>query len=120
MKIHTLLIAFLLLGMISCKKKSVVETVTNSNSCNDTTNISYSNQIQPILNYYCVQCHDASTSQNFTTYKTTKPFATAGILQGCIDGDPNFILMPPANSKKMTSCDINKIHAWVRQGMKDN
>lgn len=107
----------------SCKKKE--ETIplvdkTISDNCIDTMYVSYTKQIQPILNANCVRCHDAATGQNFTTYKTTKPFAEAGILQGCIDGDPNFILMPPSNSKKMNSCDINKIHAWVRQGMKDN
>lgn len=119
MKIQILLFAFLLLGMISCKKKSVVvaPVTPTKTTCIDTVNISYSNQIQPILNANCVRCHDAATSQNFTSYKTTKPFAEAGILEGCITGKPDFLLMPPA--QKMDSCDIKAIQAWVHQGMKE-
>ena len=121
MKIQTLHFAFLLLGMIiSCKKKSVVVSppTPSKTTCIDTVNISYSKQIQPILNANCVRCHDAATGQNFTSYKTTKPFAEAGILEGCITGKPDYLLMPPAD--KMDSCNIKAIQVWIRQGMKDN
>jgi hypothetical protein len=111
---------FAILG--SCKKTTITSQSTNvnqnSNSCSDTINVSYSKQIQPILNTNCVRCHDAETGQNLTTYQTTLPFAKAGIIEGCITGKPDFILMPPAN--KMDSCTIQTIQAWIRQGMKDN
>lgn len=121
MKIQFLIIAFLFMGY-SCKKKSViVDQSTTKNvtiTCSDTINVSYSKQIQPILNTNCVRCHDAETGQNLTSYKTTLPFAKAGIIEGCITGKPDFILMPPAN--KMDSCTIKTVQAWIRQGMKDN
>ena len=121
MQPYLLLIAFLFIGF-SCKKKSVVvDQSTSKNtsiSCSDTINVSYSKQIQPILNTNCIRCHDAETGQNLTTYQTTLPFAKAGIIEGCITGKPDFILMPPAN--KMDSCTIKTIQAWIHQGMKDN
>jgi len=113
-------IAGILLIALACKKK-VTSDVTNnptSMNCNDTVNVSYLKQVKPIINTNCVRCHDASTGQNLTTYTSTKPFAQYGTLEGCIKGDPNYTLMPPAN--KMDSCSIRIIQQWIKQGYKNN
>lgn len=113
------IVAILFLS-IACKKKTSVADNPSSSvvNCNDTVNVSYLKQVKPIINANCVRCHDASTSQNFTTYASTKPFAEFGTLEGCITGDPNYTLMPPGN--KMDSCSIRIIKQWIKQGYKNN
>jgi hypothetical protein len=122
-KAHYLVIGIFLLSF-ACKKKvenSVIPpTISNTIHCNDTSNISYSKTIQPILNTNCVRCHDASTSQNFTTFAGTKPFATSGILIDCITGSNGEILMPPINEPKLDSCTIKVIKKWIKEGCNNN
>ena len=107
----------------SCKKKETTNIILGSNklvNCVDTLSVSYVKQVQPILNANCVRCHDASTGQNFTTYETTKPFATSGVLVDCIKGNVNEILMPPKPNKTLDTCEIKLIQIWIKQGCKNN
>lgn len=110
---------------LSCTKK-----VENSNTdingstiksiCSDTVAISYSKTVQPILNQHCIKCHDASTSQNFTNYNGTLPFAKAGILADCITGTNGELLMPPSNENKLDTCSIKIVNQWINEGCKNN
>ncbi len=119
------LILLILLLSLSCTKKvasSLPISSTNSTikTCSDTVAISYQKTIQPILNAYCVKCHDAATSQNFTNYTGTLPFAKAGILEDCITGSNGEILMPPSYDAKLDSCSKKAIQIWVKEGFKNN
>ncbi len=119
------LILLIILLSLSCTKKvesSIPTSSTNSkiNKCSDTMDISYQKSIQPILNTHCIKCHDASSSQNFTTLVGTLPFAKAGILENCITGSNGEILMPPKSSSTIDSCSIKKLHYWIKQGCKNN
>ncbi len=127
LKLNTLkkIILGIFLLSLSCTKKvensnPVINGSTIKSICSDTVAISYSKTIQPILNQHCIKCHDASTSQNFTNYNGTLPFAKAGILENCVTGTNGEILMPPTRSSTMDSCSIKQIHYWIKQGCKNN
>jgi len=121
----TFIIVSIIFFSASCSKKK--EQSLNSNNpilsstiCIDTISISYAKTIQPILNTYCVKCHDAASAQNFTNYSSTLPFAKAGILADCITGSNSEILMPPSYDATLDSCSIKAVKNWIKEGCSNN
>ena len=94
----------------------------------DTSSVSFSTDIMPILTSSCNiagGCHDAagqSTSgYNFTTYAGIQTIANYNILINDINGTPSAgHNTMPKNLPKMSACDINKITAWVNKGAQNN
>lgn len=102
----------------------------------DTTKISYSSSIAPIISDNgCNVCHGSSAAassgggiilDNFSGVRAT---VTAGQLipsvrqdptcSTCVPPYPNYEIMPKGGSK-ISSCSINKIIAWVNQGAQNN
>lgn len=124
MKYRYIFLLIFLFSWISCSKKKekseIINPKSSSTICKDTVSISYAKTIQPILNTYCIKCHDAATSQNFTNYTGTLPFAKAGILEDCITGTNGEILMPPSYDSTLDSCSKKAIQIWVKEGFKNN
>ena len=86
----------------------------------DTTSVSYARDIVPILRAYCYECHGAGNTagSNGTLlegYDNLKGWALNGYLVGNVTHAPGFIGMP-YQRPMLSSCDINKITAWVHQG----
>jgi hypothetical protein len=99
--------------------------------------VSYSEDVQPILQVRCVACHqigqDGFEKSGFdlTTYeglmKGTKHGAmiTAGDpvtsnLMVLIDGKADKSLQMPHGKKKLSSCDRDIIRKWIKQGAHNN
>jgi len=90
-----------------------------SNSC-DTTNVSYSGTIVPILNNSCLTCHSTPSTGGsilLTTY--AEVVASAPRITGSIKQLSGFSAMPK-NSSKIKSCSITQWDIWVRNGMLNN
>lgn len=102
--------------------------VTPPNTVCDTTAMSFTNNILPILNANCNiagGCHNTSgksVSQfDFTTYPDVKTEATIDIMVNDINGTPSSRHHAmPLNLPKISQCDINQITAWINQGALDN
>lgn len=90
-----------------------------------TANMSYTNDIRPILqNNGCLAsgCHGGSAATNalfMDSYESLKIYVNAQRLIGAIKHQPGFSPMPK-QSDKIKDCEIKKIEAWVVQGAKDN
>jgi len=87
-----------------------------------TTNMSYANDIVPILQTNCYICHAQSVSLGNVTlegYNNLKVYATNGKLVGVINHDSRFPAMPQG-AAKLAACNIMKIEAWVADGAPDN
>jgi len=88
----------------------------------ETQNMSFANDIKPIIDQYCVSCHSGanpSASIDLSDYPGVKAIADNGLLQEVIsrpNGDPT--LMPP--SGKLSDCRIRKINSWVIDGAQPN
>lgn len=109
---------------ISCKKESTPDKSSSSISC-DTLQVSYSKTIAPILQQHCYSCHSgpaASAGLRLEQYSVVKSLATDGIntLVNSVNGNPDFTYMPPTPNAKLNSCEINKLQAWVNQGVLNN
>ena len=91
-----------------------------SNSC-DTTNVTYSGTIVPILQGSCLGCHGTppkgATSRSLSTY--SEVVANADRITGSIKQLSNFRAMPEG-STKINGCSISQWDIWVRNGMLDN
>jgi uncharacterized membrane protein len=84
----------------------------------DTVAISFSQDIQPIINASCVSCHAPGKEQEstpFTTYEEIKLYSDGAIVER-ITGIGG--IMPPSGA--ISSCNQLKIQAWVNAGALNN
>jgi hypothetical protein len=87
-----------------------------SNTC-DTTNVTYSGTIVPILNNSCLTCHsNASTGGSILLNTYAEVVASAPRLTGSIKQLSGYSPMPK-NGGKLKSCSITQWDIWVRKGM---
>jgi Planctomycete cytochrome C len=97
-----------------------------NNSCVggcDTTNVTYSGTIQPILQSNCSgsSCHDANDPAgniNLTNHAGAAAVANNGHLAGAIQHAYGYTAMPP--NLWLSQCDIDKILIWVQDGAPNN
>jgi hypothetical protein len=85
----------------------------------DTTDMSYSQEIQTILVNNCYACHSTTSPgvvDVFDSYEQLKIYADNGKLLSSIRDIAN--PMPPTGL--MSECNINRIEAWVKAGAPDN
>lgn len=111
MRTRLLFSAGLLLFVFSCSKEMGDPKVEV-----DCSQVTFSNDIVPILNTHCVSCHTGSFSQgDFTNYSGIKPRADNGkVKQWAVDSK----LMPP--SGPLPPSEIKKIQCWLDAGAPNN
>ena len=94
---------------------------TNCTEVCDTANVTYSGSVKPILNTYCVGCHNGSTGGtniNLTTYSGTYQTVTSERLMGSIEQLTGYSAMPQGS--KLSDCKISIIQKWINEGAPDN
>ena len=92
----------------------------DSSGCN-TLNMSYANDISPIISGNCAGCHSGASPSggiNLSTYSGLAAFAGNGKLYNAIAQNGLAQSMPP--SLKLTTCKIRQIKSWVDAGYPDN
>jgi hypothetical protein len=109
--------------LLGCKKDKADVLYPTTNNC-DTINVTYSNQVAPILTKNCAfsGCHNTATKSAgyaYDSYSETKVSVTNNALIGSIKHLSGFSSMPKGGVK-LSNCDINKIQAWINQGALDN
>lgn len=98
-----------------------------NNSCTvgtcDTTGVTYSATVVPILQTNCTGCHSGSAPAgggvDLTAYANVSAQVSSGKLWGDISHATGFNAMP-LGSSQLSACDLNKIHAWIRAGAPNN
>ncbi|PKP01345.1 MAG: hypothetical protein CVU14_05410 [Bacteroidetes bacterium HGW-Bacteroidetes-9] len=88
----------------------------------DTTGVTYSGVVSPILASNCNSCHSpASPSGNVitSTYEGLKTAVDNGSFRKAINHEAGASPMPK-NGNKLPVCDLNKIDAWLNQGAPQN
>lgn len=82
----------------------------------DTSNITYSGIIEPIINVSCKSCHSGARPNggvSITNYNDVATLATTGILMKVLVGD-NVPLMPQGGA--LPECKIGQIEIWINNG----
>ncbi|MBY0536190.1 MAG: cytochrome c [Chitinophagaceae bacterium] len=108
--------------LFSCNKGS--EDVLKASTTCDTTAVSFSTQIVPILQNNCYRCHGSGNTGSgagilLEGYSNVKTWVDNNYLVNVVKGSSGYILMP-YGGPKMSDCNVNTIAAWVNQGAKNN
>lgn len=98
------------------------ETVCAALAC-DTTNVTYTNSVKPIINTYCSNgCHTSGSPDggyNLSGHAGLASAANDGSLVGSITHDGNYSDMPKGGNK-ISACNIAIIQKWVEAGAPNN
>ena len=104
--------------VIGCSKASEDELTSPTSPSCDTVNMTYSTDIQPILQANCYSCHGNGMIEGgitLDTYAGVKAVAENGLLIGTITHAAGYPPMPDGGGK-LSECDINKIQDWINRG----
>lgn len=96
-------------------------TCDENAGCN-TTNMSFANDIQPILTNKCVGCHSGSSPSggiSLNTYNSVNNVVASGQLYGAINWEANYSNMPKGGNQ-LPQCEIDKIKSWIDAGAPNN
>lgn len=91
----------------------------------DTTNVTYSGTVQPILSSSCLSCHSNSIAASYGAnikiedYSDVLLRANDGKLYGSISQSGGFSPMPK-NSAKLNDCKIKSVKIWIDAGALNN
>jgi len=113
----TVLLILILQGCTYDKEVYVSQT-----SCTDTSHISYSGKVQPILKTNCFGCHGNGSREgniSLEIYDDVKAMAIGGKLLGSISHTAGFEPMP-IGADKLDDCSIKAIKKWIEEGCQNN
>ena len=99
----------------------VEEELYPSTGC-DLVEISYANDIIPILEKRCYSCHNTQANFGNVTLEgfiEISKYTNNGSLIGSIKHIPGFSAMPK-NQSKLIQCEIEKIETWINDGALNN
>lgn len=114
------MVLVIFIGFQSCYYDVEEELYPNTECV--TTNVSYAQDVVPILTSSCYSCHSAAANLGNVTlegHANTVKYANNGSLVGSIQHLSGFESMPQGASK-LDACKIAKIDAWVKAGSLDN
>jgi len=97
-------------------------TNCGNNAACDTTNVTFSGSVQPIIQTYCTVCHSGNPPQgdvDLSTYAGVKARIAGNTLVGVIEHQSGFSPMPKGGNK-LSDCNIAKIKKWVALGAKND
>jgi len=107
-------------------------------SCGGEPAVSFSQDVQPIINQHCVECHQSGglgeTTSGFdmTSYEGLMKGTSAGpmVIAGDIEGSNMLVLMegradpsismPHGQNDPVPKKDIHTLKTWIGQGAKNN
>jgi hypothetical protein len=120
--ILTLALSGAIFYLAGCSKENGEELSKGASTICDTTNMSYSLDVVPILQINCYSCHAGASpfaGINLDSYDALKKQADKGDLSNAVRHTGNVTPMPYL-LPQLESCEVNKIVAWVNQGTKNN
>jgi hypothetical protein len=95
---------------------------TNCGSGCDTSDVTFSAKIKPMLDLTCKGCHNstsASAGVNLDNYAGVNAVATNGKLLSVIKQLPGYPAMPKGGTK-LSDCQIRQVELWISAGAQNN
>jgi hypothetical protein len=109
---------FLVIAIIfltSCKKDKTPVSVID-NTCTDT--ISFSNQILPMMQTYCISCHDYGNSTGYILTNHSNISANALLVYNSLLGTS--VQLMPKGGPALNDTLIKQFSCWINQGKLNN
>jgi len=113
-------IAVFLLFFASCYYDNEEALYPSLSSACDTTIVTYSGTIAPIMSSYCTTCHSGSAPSggiSLTGYSAVQTVASSGLLMNALTGN-GVPVMPVSGS--LPACKLTQVKIWIRNGMLNN
>lgn len=88
----------------------------------DSTNATFAAVINPLIQTYCLGCHNSSGPQggvNLSGYGNVLTYVNNGKLMKSIKHEPGAVAMP-SGTAKLNDCTIGKFQHWVSTGAQNN
>ena len=106
-------------AIISCKKDNADDVFPDPPAC-DTSNVTFSAVIKPIIQAKCLSCHTGTsgTGYDLSTYNGMEAVASHGQLLPAINHTGPKPM--PQGQPKLDDCSIAKITKWVNDGAPNN
>ena len=114
-------VVILAFALQSCYYDNVEELYPNPPEC-DTTNVSYGEDVWPIINNNCTACHSGGAPQgnvSLEDYDDLVVAANNGSLLGTIKHEDGWSPMPKGGLM-LPDCNIAQIEKWVNDGTPNN
>jgi hypothetical protein len=84
----------------------------------DSTNVTYTSSINPIIQSWCIGCHSGSKPANglsLETYDEVVACAKSNRLMGALRHDNGYYPMPKGG-EMLSPCEINLFQKWITLG----
>jgi mono/diheme cytochrome c family protein len=88
----------------------------------DTVDVSYANDIKPIINNSCIVCHSAAANQGnviLEGHASLLKYVDDKSFLGSVQQISRFSPMPQG-APKISDCNIAKIESWINAGSPNN
>ena len=112
-----------LIMLCSCKHESLFEIPEPGPMDCDTTEVSFSGTIAPILQQNCYMgCHNGTNPSSgflLDNYNGVKAKVNEGRLYGAVARLTGYVAMP-LDQDPLPDCKISQIKAWIDEGALDN
>ena len=113
---------WLLLGLSGCVWENKEELFSGTEPC-DTSMVSFSDDIVPILANNCYSCHSNLNAPSFGGGLSLEDYGdvvrSAERIIGAVNHADGFLPMPQGMDK-LDPCPVNLLEAWVEAGPPDN
>lgn len=112
---------FFIWSLSSCYYDNEQDLYPSPPAC-DTTNITYSGTVNPILQVNCNTCHNSVDQQggiitdNYTDLQT---IINNGKFRGAINHLEGYLPMPKGG-EQLNNCDLTQINLWLDNGAPNN
>src|SRR5688500_309116 len=117
-------VILILLGLVAVSgcyydnEEYLYPTPASGGGC-DTTTVSFSQRLMPIINNSCITCHNASLPSGNVKLETyADVVANIDLIIPAIDWSGPFDM--PQGGAKLPNCDIAAFVAWRDHGAQDN
>ena len=110
---------------IALIKKWILQGAKNGTNCPskcDSTSYTFTKNIQPMINTYCLGCHKGTSAGggvDLSAYNGIKTAALAGSLMGTIEGKSGYSFMPKGGSS-LNTCQKTQLKKWIAAGCLNN
>jgi len=115
-------VVLIALCLVSCYNDNE-EDLYGTGSCVDPATITFASTVNGILSSYgCIGCHNGVTFSggvNLEGWANVRLKAIDKSLIGAITHSDGYVPMP-YNLPQMSTCDINRIRAWIKAGSPNN
>ncbi len=120
------LLLLALIALAGCYYDNEEELYPNPPEC-DTTNVTFSGTILPIIENNCKVCHGSGSQQggilleDYTSISAAAkiPAGQPGSLYGAVSHNPGNYPMPKGGLQ-LSDCNIKKIETWINAGTPNN